>query len=377
MTDTLWLAIPGVIIWSGILSLPWQPWRIREKLEAATTENAELSDVTVLVPARNEAAVIAATLQSVAAQGRNLRIILVDDQSADATVAEAERLDLENLTIIDGRPLEHGWSGKLWALHQGLAFVSTDKVLLLDADIRLQPGAVSALKTRMEEHDLHLVSLLAFLRMDSVWEKLLMPAFVFFFKLLYPFHLSNNGSKAVAAAAGGCILLRRSSLEQAGGFSGIRDSLIDDCALARQFRDAGFSTWTGLSHSALSQRSYDGLADIWNMVARTAYTQLRHSILLLLLCSSLMTAAFILPVAGLFSAGAATSLLAGGALFLMVASFMPTLRYYGIHPLWCAGLPLAGALYLLMTWTSAWRYWTGAGAAWKQRSYAGAPGKVE
>ena len=113
MTDTLWLAIPGVIIWSGILSLPWQPWRIREKLEAATTENANLSDVTVLTPARNEAAVIAATLQSVAAQGRNLRIILVDDQSADATVAEAERLDLENLTIIDGRPLEHGWSGKL------------------------------------------------------------------------------------------------------------------------------------------------------------------------------------------------------------------------------------------------------------------------
>ena len=344
MTDTLWLAIPGVIIWSGILSLPWQPWRIREKLEATTTKNADLSDVTVLIPARNEAAVIAATLQSVAAQGRNLRIILVDDQSADAT---------------------------------GLALVSTDNVLLLDADIRLQPGTVSALKARMQEHDLHLVSLLAFLRMDSFWEKLLMPAFVFFFKLLYPFHLSNNGSKAVAAAAGGCILLRHSSLQQAGGFSAIRGSLIDDCALARQFRDTGFSTWTGLSHSALSQRSYDGLADIWSMVARTAYTQLRHSIVLLLLCSSLMTAAFVLPVAGLFSTGAATSLLAAGALFLMVASFMPTLRYYGIHPLWCAGLPLAGALYLLMTWTSAWRYWTGAGAAWKQRSYAGAPGKVE
>ena len=377
MTDSLWLAIPGVIIWSGILSLPWQPWRIREKLEAAAAANADLSDVTVLIPARNEAAVIAATLQSAAAQGRNLRIILVDDQSADATAAEAERLDLDNLTIIDGRPLEPGWSGKLWALHQGLACVSTDYILLLDADIRLQPGAVSALKARLQEHGLHLVSLLAFLRMDSFWEKLLMPAFVFFFKLLYPFHLSNNGSKAVAAAAGGCILLRRAALEQSGGFRAIRDSLIDDCALARQFRDAGFSTWTGLTHSALSQRSYDGLADIWNMVSRTAYTQLRHSIVLLLLCTGLMTAAFALPVAGLFSAAAATSLLALFALFLMVVSFLPTLRYYGIHPLWCAGLPLAGALYLLMTWTSAWRCWTGSGAHWKQRSYTGAPGKVE
>ena len=377
MTDSLWLAIPGVIIWSGILSLPWQPWRIREKLEAATAENADLSDVSVLIPARNEAAVIAETLRSVAAQGRNLRIILVDDQSADTTVAEAERLNLDNLTIIGGRPLEPGWSGKLWALHQGLAYVSTDNILLLDADIRLHPGAVAALKARQQEHDLHLVSLLAFLRMDTLWEKLLMPAFVFFFKLLYPFHLSNNGSKAVAAAAGGCILLRSSSLEQSGGFSAIRDSLIDDCALARQFRDAGFSTWTGLTHSALSQRSYDGLTDIWNMVSRTAYTQLRHSIVLLLLCTILMTAAFVLPVAALFSAAAATSLLAMFALFLMVVSFMPTLRYYGIHPLWCAGLPLAGALYLLMTWTSAWRYWTGAGAHWKQRSYTGVPGKVE
>ncbi len=377
MTDSLWLAIPGVIIWSGILSLPWQPWRIREKLETTATQDADLSDITVLIPARNEAGVIAETLRCVAAQGRDLRIILVDDQSGDATAAEAKRLNLDNLTIIDGRPLEPGWSGKLWALHQGLASADTDHILLLDADIRLQPGTVAALKARMREHGLHLVSLLAFLRMDSFWEKLLMPAFVFFFKLLYPFHLSNNGSKAVAAAAGGCILLRRAALEQSGGFRAIRDSLIDDCALARQFRDAGFSTWTGLTHSALSQRSYEGLADIWNMVARTAYTQLRHSIVLLLLCTGLMTAAFVLPVAGLFSAAAATSLLAVSSLFLMVVSFMPTLRYYGIHPLWCAGLPLAGALYLLMTWTSAWRCWTGAGAHWKQRSYAGAPGKVE
>ena len=377
MTDSLWLVIPGVVIWTGILSLPWQPWRIRETMEAAGADAADLSDVTVLIPARNEADVIAETLRSVAAQGRNLRIILVDDQSGDATVAEAKRLNLENLTIIDGKPLEPGWSGKLWALHQGLGCARTANILLLDADIRLAPGTVAALKARMRGHDLHLVSLLAFLRMDSCWEKLLMPAFVFFFKLLYPFHLSNQGSKAVAAAAGGCILLRSSSLEQAGGFKAIQHSLIDDCALARQFRRAGFATWIGLSHSARSRRRYDGLSGIWNMVARTAYTQLRHSLLLLLLCSSLLSAAFVLPVAGLFSADPATALLAAGSLLLMAAGFLPTLRYYGIHPLWCAGLPLAGALYLLMTWTSAWRHWTGTGADWKQRRYAGAAGNAE
>ena len=148
MTDSLWLVIPGVIIWTGILSLPWQPWRIREKLEAAGAGDADLSDISVLIPARNEAGVIAETLLSLAAQGRNLRIILVDDQSGDATVAEARRLKLENLTIVDGRPLEPGWSGKLWALHQGLALVRTANILLLDADIRLEPGTLSALKTR-------------------------------------------------------------------------------------------------------------------------------------------------------------------------------------------------------------------------------------
>ena len=377
MTDSLWLAVPGVIIWAVILILPWQPWRTREKLEATSTEDTDLSDVTVLIPARNEAEVIAETLRSVAVQGPGISTILVDDESDDGTAAVAHRLRPGNLTVVESGPLEPGWSGKLWALQQGLTHVDTETILLLDADIRLEPGAVSALKTRMREQDLHLVSLLAFLRMDSFWEKLLMPAFVFFFKLLYPFHLSNNGSKAVAAAAGGCILLRRSSLEQAGGFNAIRGSLIDDCALARRFRQCGFSTWIGLSHSARSQRSYDGLSGIWNMVARTAYTQLRYSLTLLLLCIGLLAAAFVLPVTGLFSAEPATRLLAVSALFLMAASFLPTLRYYGINPAWCAGLPLAGTLYLLMTLTSAWRYWTGAGASWKQRSYTGPPGDAQ
>ena len=377
MTDSLWLVIPGVMFWSAVLALPWQPWRNRETLEANGNGNPDLSDVTVLIPARNEADVIAGTLLSLVDQGQNLSIVLVNDQSTDATMLEADKLNIETLKIIDGCPLEPGWSGKLWALHQGLPCVKTEIILLLDADIRLQPGTISALKTRMEEHDLQLVSLLAFLRMDSFWEKLLMPAFVFFFKLLYPFHLSNKGSKVVAAAAGGCVLLRRSSLAQAGGFETIKNKLIDDCALARQFRNAGFATWIGLSYSARSQRRYDGLSGIWNMVARTAYTQLHYSFTLLVLCSMLLATAFILPAAGLFSDDQATRLFGIGAIMLMVACYLPTLRYYEIHPLWSLAFPLGGLLYLLMTWTSAWRYWSGTGANWKQRSYAGAAAEAE
>ena len=371
MTDSVWLVLPGVILWAGILALPWLPWRNRETLEADGNGSPDLSDVTVLVPARNEAGVIADTLISAAAQGRGLGIVLVNDRSGDATVAEACRPGLENLTIVNGRALEPGWSGKLWALHQGLPFVKTETILLLDADIRLEPGTISALRDRMREHDLHLVSLLAFLRMESFWEKLLMPAFVYFFKLLYPFHLSNTGSRMVAAAAGGCVLLRTASLARAGGFEAIKGSLIDDCALARRFRNAGLATWIGLSHSARSGRSYDGLAGIWNMIARTAYTQLRHSFILLVLCTTLLTAGFVLPVAGLFSADPATRISAIAGILLMAASYLPTLRYYGMNPAWSGAFPLAGALYLLMTWSSAWRYWSGAGAGWKQRSYGG------
>lgn len=371
MTDSLWLVIPGVCLWAGILALPWQPWRNRETLEAGNDKDADLSGITVLIPARNEADVIAATLRSVASQGRGLNIVLVNDRSTDATLAEADLLRLENLSIINGRSLQAGWSGKLWALHQGLPFVKTDTILLLDADISLEPGILCALKAKMQENDLHLVSLLAFLRMQSCWEKLMMPAFVYFFKLLYPFHLSNTGSKRVAAAAGGCVLLRASSLAQTGGFEAIKGKLIDDCALARSFRNAGLATWVGLSHSVRSQRSYDGLAGIRDMIARTAYTQLQHSPLLLGLCTLLMVAGFVLPLAGLFSADPAIRLLGGAGFALMALSYLPTLRYYGISPVWCAAFPFAGALYLLMTWDSAWRHWHGAGAIWKQRSYAG------
>ena len=374
MTDSLWLVLPGVFLWAGILALPWQPWRNRETLEAGSDRDADLSDITVLIPARNEADVIADTLRSITLQGAGVSIVLVNDRSTDATVAAAEQVGLENLSIVNGRSLQAGWSGKLWALHQGLPLVRTETILLLDADIRLEPGILQALKAKMQERDLQLVSLLAFLRMESCWEKLLMPAFVYFFKLLYPFHLSNTGSRLVAAAAGGCVLLRSAALARTGGFETIKDQLIDDCALARSFRDAGLATWVGLSHSARSGRRYDGLAGIRDMITRTAYTQLRHSLILLGLCTALMAAGFVLPLFGLFSADLTIRLLGLAGLALMALSYLPTLRYYGMNPAWCAAFPFAGVLYLLMTWGSAWRHWRGAGAYWKQRSYAGVSG---
>jgi hopene-associated glycosyltransferase HpnB len=226
------------------------------------------------------------------------------------------------------------------------------------------------LRARLLQEDLGLVSLMARLRMQTPWERVLMPAFVFFFRLLYPFALSNSRSRAIAAAAGGCILTRSAILRRLGGYAALRGALIDDCALARRVKDAGHRTWIGLTHGAVSHREYDNLGSVWDMVARTAFAQLRHSLLLLLLCTGLMLAAFPLPLAALGVAGWPRA--AGvAALGLMLAGYLPTLRYYGLPAWWAPALPLAGILYLLMTWSSAWRHWAGTGARWKDRSYLG------
>ncbi len=371
--ETAWLVLPGLFIWAAVPALPWQPCRIREQLDSTGDQSADLRDVTVLMPARNEAAVIADVLRALGRQGRGLRVVLVNDQSTDATAAAARQAGLENLDIVDGKPPPPGWSGKLWALHQGLSRVKTEHVLLLDADIQLAPGTAAVLKTKMQEDDLHLASLMALLPAQSFWEKLLLPAFVYFFKLLYPFHLSNSGSRRVAAAAGGCILLRTAALARVGGFESIKDRLIDDCALARRFRDAGLATWIGLTRSVRSLRRYHGPGGIWRMTARTAFTQLRYSYALLVLCSILMTAAFAAPAAGLLWGAPGDRLLAGIAVLLMAGSYLPILRYYRLNPLWALALPAAGMLYLLMTWDSARRYRSGVAATWKNRNY-GTPG---
>ena len=368
--DPLWLVVPGCAIWSAILLLPWRPWSTQPSFDAQTPQAVpDLSDVTVLIPARNERDTIGKTLRSLANQGRNLRVVLVDDQSTDGTSELARQCSLPDLNILTGDALPADWTGKLWAQEQGLRHVQTRLVLQLDADIELVPGTIAGLREMMAARKLGLVSLMARLSMDGPWERALMPAFVYFFRLLYPFNVSNTPSRLVAAAAGGCILIRTDILRQMGGFGALKGELIDDCTLARMVKSLGHRTWVGLTHSAISHRPYRELGSVWEMVARTAFTQLRHSVPLLLLCTAIMLAAFVLPLAALGQAGA-TRVVGGVTLALMAVSYIPTLRYYDIPVIWSVTLPLAGVLYLLMTWTSAWRHWVGAGARWKERSYS-------
>ncbi|MEJ2588986.1 MAG: glycosyltransferase [Deltaproteobacteria bacterium] len=364
------LAFVPLFIWCSILLLPWKPWRTKEVLDADPGADADpLQELTVLIPARNEAQVIDRTLRGVRAQGPDLRIILVDDQSTDDTARTARQSGSAPLLIIEGQPPTQGWSGKLWALEQGLKQVHSEWVLLLDADIELAPGIVSLLLKKAKTEGLEFISLMARLRMQGFWERLLMPAFIYFFKLLYPFRRSNTLSSKVAAAAGGCILLETALLRRLGGFEPIRDALIDDCALAGAAKSLGAHTWIGLTHSAKSLRAYGGFREISNMVARTAFYQLRYSVSLLFFLTLAMTLLFWIPVVGFGFPSTGAKILSALSLTAMMASYLPTLRFYGLPMGWSAALPLVGTLYLAMTWISAIRFWRGLGARWKGRAY--------
>jgi hopene-associated glycosyltransferase HpnB len=367
-----YLAGIGAFIWLVILFLPWRPWSTREVLDSTSASpDADLSDITVLIPARNEAEVIGTTLKSLETQGQGLQIVLVDDRSTDGTAMIAKNLGLQNLRLLSGKPLPADWGGKLWALEQGFRQVNTPLTLLIDADIELQPGIVDGLRQKLRENHLQFISLMAQLRMVSFWERLLMPAFVYFFKMLYPFRISNSSHTGVAAAAGGCILLETRLIEEIGGFKAICQELIDDCALAKQVKSLGYGTWIGLTHSVHSLRSYENLTGIWNMVARTAFCQLRYSVLLLIGATTIMMLAFWLPVAGLFLPAAGAKILSAGALGALILSYLPTLQFYRQSIAWALALPLIATLYLAMTWSSAIRFWIGAGSRWKGRLYKG------
>ncbi len=366
-------ATAAAVLWLGLLALPWRPWGTRERLETrGATPEADLSSVVVLIPARNEAATIGQTLAALARQGCNLKAILIDDRSSDGTADAARAAAGTNLAleIVSGSALESGWAGKMFALEQGRKRADRPLVLLLDADIALEPGAIAALLEKKRETGAALVSLMAELSMARPVERLLMPAFVYFFKLVYPFALSNGPTCLVAAAAGGCILIERAALDEIGGFGALKGAIIDDCALARTVKRSGRRTWIGLSHAAKSIRGYQTLGTVWCMVARSAYTQLHYSPILLALASLMLALGFWMPLVALVSFPALGAKLIGGlALLAMAASYVPTLRYYGRSPFWAVALPLIGTLYLAMTWSSAIDYWRGRRTAWKGRVY--------
>lgn len=364
----MWLhvfAIIPVVMWLGLLLVPWRPWSTREHLEADPAASVRLEDITVFMPARNEAEVIGTTLRALQRQGDGLQVIVIDDQSNDDTAGIAD--SFPNVRVIAGAPLPEGWAGKLWALEQGRQHVRTPLTLLLDADIELRPGMLATLLRHKQREQRQFVSIMADLCRTSFWDCLLLPAFVYYFKLLYPFALSNLSSRLVAAGAGGCILVDSDMLERIGAFASLRDALIDDCALARQVKRAGGRTWIGLSRDVVSLRPYGSFDSIHRMVARSAFTQLGYSTSLLLVVTALFLLAYGAPLMLLGTPYVWP--LAWLAVMAMMLGYLPMLRYYRMPLWWALLLPLGAGLYLGMTWSSAIRYWRGVRSQWKGRVY--------
>lgn len=367
--------------WAAILLLPSRPWSVRERFEPAAAGASDLGKVAVLIPARNEARYIETTLEALARQGPGLRVHVVDDESSDATAAlcrrAAARLRFGNddrfavaVELIAGQTPAAGWSGKLWALEQGLAHASRPYTLLLDADIALDDRVLPALLKFAERRSLSLVSLMATLNCRGFWERLLVPPFIFFFKLLYPFARVNAMRSPTAAAAGGCVLIETRVLRSMGGFRRIRGALIDDCTLAAEVKRAGHRIWIGLSRAVSSRREYPELADFWQMVSRTAFTQLRYSLVLLLATTAVMTILFAAPLVALIGGASAAPVLLGGlALAAMATAYAPVVRFYRLPLSWTLSLPVAAMLFLAMTLSSAIACWRGTRATWKDRAY--------
>ncbi|TAN07001.1 MAG: glycosyltransferase [Rhodanobacteraceae bacterium] len=369
---TLILAAAALLLWAGVLLAPWAPWLCRERLEADPRAAPAASDLTVLIPARNEAPLIGATLAALHADAPNARVVLIDDQSTDATAETARASGLPNLSVIAGTPPPPGWVGKLWALQQGLERVTTARVLLLDADIRLAPGMVPALIHKADT-GYALVSVCAEPCWNRVAARWLLPAFVYFFKLLYPFALANRADRRTAAAAGGVVLLDREALLAAGGFGAWRGAIIDDCTLAAHLKRTGRRCWIGLTHGARSLRPA-GFGAIAHMLARTAFVQLRESLWLTAAASVLLILAFWIPVLALaFGADALVRALGVFACLALLGAYLPTLLYYRRNPLAALLLPLAATFFLAATWYSAWRALAGTRSVWKGRRYPRRP----
>ena len=329
--------------------------------------------VVAVVPARNEADVAARSIDSLLAQDYpgDLRVILVDDNSDDGTGDVARTLDGGGrLTVMTGAPLSAGWTGKLWAQSQGIAAAGTpDYLWLTDADIAHAPDNLSALVARAEAGGLALTSLMAKLTVQTWPERLLIPAFVFFFDMLYPFAWVNDPSRGTAAAAGGCMLVRRRALESAGGVAAIRGAIIDDCALGALIKRQG-PIWLGLTERAQCLRPYADFSEIARMVSRSAYAQLGYSPWLLFGTLIGMALVYLVaPVLTVFADGWARWM--GVAAWLAMAiSFQPILRLYRRSPLWGVALPVIGALYTVFTVQSAIDVWAGRGGMWKGRAQA-------
>jgi hopene-associated glycosyltransferase HpnB len=369
-------AVLSCLLWIGLWFGHGRFWQKGPILTPRKPPRAP--DVAIVVPARDEAESIAEALRSLLDQdydGR-LRVILVDDQSSDGTAAIARGVadPHKRLTVIDGLARPEGWSGKLWAVHQGTQAARADLgpdgfLLLTDADILHAPTHVATLVAKALEDGLDLVSEMVALNCESAAERALVPAFVFFFAMLYPFAKVADPSSRVAGAAGGTILLQAGALDRIGGIAALRGALIDDCTLAAHVKRSGGKLYLGHSTLAWSVRPYPGIADIWRMIARTAYVQLRHSPLLMLGTVLGMTLIWIAPVfLALFGRGT-TRRFATGAWMMSMMSYVPTLRRFELGFWRVLPLPLVAAFYLAATIGSAVDHYRGRGVRWKNRAY--------
>jgi hopene-associated glycosyltransferase HpnB len=385
------LASAAALAWLYLLTLHGGFWRTSHRLPPATATPGPLPSVTAVIPARNEGAVLPACLPTLLSQdypGR-LSVIVVDDDSTDGTANVAEQLAATvrastgrsaDLTVVAARPTPAGWAGKVWAMSEGVrAAGDADYLLFTDADIAYAPGTLTKLASAASSGRYDLLSQMALLRASTPAEKLLIPAFVYFFAQLYPFRRVSQPRSGTAAAAGGCMLVRPQLLADAGGLAQMRSARIDDVALGRLLKRAGGRCWLGLTRDVLSMRSYERLGEIWDMVARSAYTQLGYSIpaaagsVLALAWLYLLAPAAAVSGLALLAAGASTSpaaWLAGAGLagwLLMSLTYAPMLRFYRLSPLRAPSLPLIAGMYSAMTADSARRHLAGRGGAWKGR----------
>ena len=383
------LAALSLCVWIVLAFFRGGFWLVRlyDDDSVAHAAPATWPRVVAVLPARNELETVGRTVESLVKQeyGGEFRVVIVDDHSEDGTgdlarEAAASANVSDRVTILASAPLQAGWTGKLWAMQQGIeraAGAAPEYFWFTDADIVHAPETLSRLVSRAETERLDLASLMVLLKAETFPEKLLIPPFLYFFLKLYPPGWIASAKSRMAGAAGGCVLLRNSALTRIGGIAAIRQEVIDDCALARAVKRSGGSLWMGLTRNSVSLRSYRTFAEIRDLIARTAYTQLNYSVVVLLGTVLGMLLTYVVPVVFAFHTQPLVWRTSLAAWALMIITYLPTVRFYRQSPLWAPLLPIAAVFYSYATVLSAVRYWLGRGGQWKGRAQAPAKARFK
>ncbi len=363
------------VTWSYLALARGSFWRIESAKPGASDKAGFFGGIVAVVPARNEAELIGPVITSLLNQRVAMPVVLVDDESTDGTADVARRASEEAgkadaLIVVQSKPLPAGWTGKLWAMHQGIERARAQNptwLMLADADVLHGPETVANLGLIASDGHYDLVSFMVKLQCESLPEKLLIPAFVYFFFMLYPPAWIRATRRSTAGAAGGCMLVRANTLERAGGLQSIRGAVIDDCSMARLLKQHDGRLWIGLTDQSQSLRRYETFSDIEHMVSRTAFNQLKHSSLLLLCTIVGMVITYLAPPLLLLTRSRLTIIMGAAAWAGMTMTYSTMVRYYRLNPAWALTLPLAALFYLGATMHSAIKYWNGTGGDWKGR----------